>query len=132
LIDVLRAYGLIFLLIAFSAVQLAILSKEMNFKKITIISAPSTVIGVAVGLGLAYNRYGVWSIVWMYLTMEFVRMILLWAFSKRKVNFMFSKAKFKSHFNFGSKLLLSGIIDTVFKNIYNIVIGRVFAPQVLG
>src|SRR5699024_628078 len=58
LVDVIRLYCLIFLIIAFSAVQLAILTKEMNFRKITIINLPSTIIGVAVGLYLGYNDYG--------------------------------------------------------------------------
>lgn len=132
LVNVLRVYGAIFLLIALSAVQLAKLSKEMNFKKITIINAPSTIVGVSIGLWLAYHNYGVWSIVGMFLAMEFVRMILLWLLSNWKVSFVFSQVKFKEHFSFGSKLLLSGIIDTVFKNVYNIIIGRVYMPQVLG
>lgn len=132
LIEVLRVYGLIFILVAFSSVQVAILSKEMNFRKITVIGLPSILIGVGIGLWLAYLDYGVWSIVWMYISTEFTRTLLLWFFSNWRVSVVFSLEKFKSHFGFGSRLLLSGIVDTVFKNIYNIIIGRVFMPQTLG
>ena len=132
LIKVIRLYCLIFLLIAFSAVQLAMLTKEMQFNKITKINFPSTAIGVTVGLYLGYYGYGVWSIVWMYLITEAVRSILLWVYSNWKPKFVFSKAKFKLHYKFGYKLMLSGLLDTIFKNIYNILIGRFFTAQTLG
>lgn len=132
LIDVIRLYCLIFLLIAFSAVQLAILTREMKFSEITKINFPSTIIGVSVGLYLGYNDYGVWSIVWMYLVTETVRSILLWIFSGWRPKFIFSKSTFKFHYKFGYKLMLSGLIDTVFKNLYNILIGRFFSAQTLG
>lgn len=132
LIDIIRVYCLIFLIIAFSAVQLAILTKDMKFSQITKINFPSTLIGVAVGLYMGYNNYGVWSIVWMYLTTAGVKSILLWYFSNWKPKFVFSKEKFKIHYKFGYKLMLSGIIDIVFQNIYNIIIGKYFSVQTLG
>lgn len=132
LIEVIRLYCLIFLIIAFSAVQLAILTKEMNFRKITIINLPSTVIGVTVGLYLGYNGYGVWSIVWMHLTTNGVKSILLWLTSNWKLRLIFSKTKFKYHYSFGYKLMLSGLLNTIFRNIYNILIGKYFSAQTLG
>lgn len=132
LVEVIRLYCLIFLIIAFSAVQLAILTKEMNFRKITIINLPSTLIGVTVGLYLGYNDYGVWSIVWMYLTTSGLKSILLWLTTNWKPKLLFSKAKFKYHYSFGYKLMLSGLLDTVFRNIYNILIGKYFSAQTLG
>jgi len=132
LTDVIRLYCLLLLLIAFSAVQLAILTKSMNFKQITKINFPSTVIGVAVGLYLGYHDYGVWSIVWMYLTTEAMKSLLLWIFSSWHPKLIFSSEKFKYHYKFGYKLMLSGVIDIVFKNIYNILIGKFFSAQTLG
>lgn len=132
LIDIIRVYCLLFLIIAFYAVQLAILTKEMKFKKITKINLPSTLIGVGIGLYLGYNDYGVWSIVWMYLSTELVKSVLLWLFSNWKPRFIFSKPKFKFHFKFGYKLMLSGLLDTIFKNIYNVLIGKYFSAQTLG
>lgn len=132
LINIIRVYCLLFLIIAFSAVQLAILTKRMEFKKITKINFPSTLLGVALGLYLGYNEFGVWSVIWMYLCTELVRSILLWFFSNWKPKFIFSKSKFKFHFKFGYKLVLSGLLDTVFKNIYNVLIGKYFSAQMLG
>jgi O-antigen/teichoic acid export membrane protein len=132
LTDMIRVYCILFFIIAFSAVQLAILNKKMEFKKITKINFPSTLVGVSIGLYLGYHDYGVWSVVWMYLITEIIRSVLLWLFSNWKPKLIFSKAKFKIHFKFGYKLLLSGLLDTVFKNIYNVLIGKYFSAQMLG
>ena len=132
LINIIRIYCILFLIIAFSAVQLAILTKRMEFKKITKINFPSTLVGVSIGLYLGYHDYGVWSIVWMYLSTEFVRSVLLWLFSNWKPRLIFSSTKFKFHFKFGYKLVLSSLLDTVFKNIYNLLIGKYYSAQTLG
>ena len=132
LINIIRIYCILFLIIAFSAVQLAILTKRMEFKKITKINFPSTLVGVSIGLYLGYHDYGVWSIVWMYLSTEFVRSVLLWLFSNWKPRLIFSSTKFKFHFKFGYKLVLSSLLDTVFKNIYNLLIGKYYSVQTLG
>lgn len=132
LIEIVRIYCLLFFIIAFSSVQLAILTKKMEFKKITKINFPSTLVGVIIGLYLGFHDYGVWSIVWLYLSTEIVRSILLWLFSNWKPKFVFSKIKFKFHYSFGYKLLLSGLLDTIFKNLYNVLIGKYFSAQTLG
>ena len=75
LTDVIRLYSLIFLVLASSAVQLAILTKLMNFRRYMIINIPSTIIGAILGLYLGYNNFGVWSIVWMYLCTEIVKAV---------------------------------------------------------
>lgn len=132
LIDIVRVYCTVFFVVALSAVQMAILTKNMQFKKLTIINLPSTLIGITVGLYMGYHDYGVWSIVWMYLANNIAKTLLLWIFSNWKPQLIFSKSKFKEHFNFGYKLMLSGLLDTVFKNIYNILIGKYFSAQTLG
>ena len=81
LTDMIRVYCILFFIIAFSAVQLSILNKKMEFKKITKINFPSTLVGVSIGLYLGSHDYGVWSVVWMYLSTELVRSLLLWLFS---------------------------------------------------
>ena len=132
LIDIIRIYCLIFIISAFSAVQLAILNKEMRFKRMMLLNAPSTIIGVSVGLFLGYNNYGVWSIVSMYMTTQIILSLLLWITGSWKPGLNFSKEKLKYHYNFGYKMMLSGLLDEVFKNSYNIIIGKFFPVQTLG
>jgi teichuronic acid exporter len=130
--DVTRVYTLSFLFSAFGSVQNTILTKSMNFKKQTLLAVPALITGCVVALFLAYNNYGVWSLVGMTLTNTFVLSTILWITSKWKPSFMFSKDKFKKHFNYGYKLTLSGVLDIIFTNIYQIVIGRFFSASLVG
>lgn len=132
LIGLVRLYCLSFVISAFSAVQLARLTSDMAFKKIAKLNIPGTIIGVIVGLILGYKGYGAYSIVLMYLTTQLVQSIMLWGTSNWKPTFSYSKEKARYHYGFGYKLMLSGLINTIFQNIYNIVIGRVYNPITLG
>ena len=105
LINIIRIYCLTFIISAFSAVQLAILTKEMRFKRLTLLNIPSTIIGATVGLTLGYNDYGVWSIVAMLLTTQLVISILLWINSTWRPSLNFSKKKLKYHYGLPFLLL---------------------------
>ncbi len=132
LIEIIRVYCLSFIVSAFSAVQLAILNKEMKFKRLVLLTAPSTVIGVIVGLTLGYYEYGVWSIVAMLLTTQVVLSLLLWINSNWKPSLNYSKERFVYHYTFGYKIMLSGLLNTIFDNSYNIIIGKYFPVETLG
>jgi O-antigen/teichoic acid export membrane protein len=132
LIDVVRVYCVSFVISAFSSVQLAILSKELKFKKMMFYNIPGVVVGVSVGITLAFSGYGIWSVVWMYLTIRFIESLILWIFSEWKPTMTFSFEKVNFHYKFGYKLMLSGLIDTIFKNTYNVLIGKFYSVQSLG
>src|SRR5690606_9489033 len=127
-----RVYSLSFIIGAFSAVQLAILNNRMEFKRIMKQNMPGTIIGVATGIILGYHGFGVWSIVYMYLTTQIIQSLVLWIRSDWKPSIDFSKDSAKFHFGFGYKLMLSGLLNTVFLNIYNIIIGRFYSVRELG
>lgn len=132
LVNVLRVYCLSFVIAAFSAVQLARLNSNMQFKKIAKLNIPGTVVGVLVGLLMGYWGYGVWAIVIMYLTTQLVQSISLWLSSNWRPTMQYSRERANYHFGFGYKLMLSGLLNTVFQNIYNVVIGRYYSVQELG
>lgn len=130
--DITRLYGITFIINAFSTIQLTRLTQKMDFKTQMIVSVPSIVGGGALGITLAYMGFGVWSLVWMRLFQSFLNSLQLWIVTKWKPSLIFNIAKFKYHFKFGYKLLLSGLLDTVFTNIYTLIIGRLFLPAQLG
>lgn len=132
LTDLVRVYALSFIIGALSAVQLAILNNRMEFKRIMKQNMPGTIVGVATGVILGYLGFGVWSIVFMYLTMQMIQSLVLWIRSDWKPSFTFSSERAKFHFGFGYKLMLSGLLNTVFQNIYNIIIGRFYSVRELG
>ncbi|MCR5861686.1 lipopolysaccharide biosynthesis protein [Flavobacterium sp. J372] len=132
LTGIVRLYCLSFIINAFSAVQLTRLTKEMNFKVQLLVSLPSLVFSGIVGIILAYLDYGVWSLVWMGLAQSFFSTVQIWIRSGWAPSLVFSKEKFKYHFRFGYNLAISGVLDTIFTNIYQIIIGRFFSPVQVG
>lgn len=132
LTKIIRVYCLTFVISALSAVHMAILIKELDFKKITLYNFPSTIIGICVGLYLAYSGYGVWSLIFMNLVVKITLLFILWANSNWKPSFSFSIERFKFHFNYGYKLLLSSLLNKVFTNVYHVIIGKSYDINTLG
>lgn len=132
LVEIIRLYCLSFVITAFSAVQLARLTKKMDFRTQTLVAIPSIVISGILGVYLAYTGYGVWSLVYSYLLKEVLNATQLWFHSRWQPSLMFSILKFRYHFFFGYKLTLSGLLDVIFKNLYIILIGRFFSANQVG
>lgn len=127
-----RVVGLIVLIDAATIIQTTILTKQINFKRQTLISVTSTVCSGALGIYLAYTGHGVWSLVYRTLAHHFVTSALLWATNRWKPVAEFSKTSFREMFRFGSSLLISAIIDKLYFNIYNFIIAKFFSPRDLG
>lgn len=132
LTDIVRIYCLSFVINAFSAVQFTRLTKRMDFKTQMLVTIPSFIIAAGFGLYFAYTGYGVWSLVYMNLIQSLASTIQVWVRSKWSPSFAFDKGRFMFHFSFGYKLTLSGLLNTIFSNIYTIVIGRFFSVADVG
>ncbi|MFI8380422.1 lipopolysaccharide biosynthesis protein [Leeuwenhoekiella sp. NPDC079379] len=132
LILIIRVYALIFVITSFSAVQHAYFERKMAFKKLMLLNIPGILIGAIVGVCMAYLKYGVWSIIFMQLATQVVLSLMLWIISDWKPSLIFSREKLRQHFGFGYKLTISGILNSIFENIYNILIGKYFSTAALG
>jgi teichuronic acid exporter len=132
LTSIVRWYSLIFIINAFSMVQNTRLRKLMDFKTQLKVALPSIIVSGGIGISLAYNGFGVWSLVWMAIMQALLSTIQLWVYTKWIPSWVFNKQKFKYHFKFGYKLTLSGLLDVVFENAYAIIIGKFFAPVEVG
>ena len=84
------------------------------------------------GILLAYLGYGVWSLVYMQLIQSFLFTIQHWFFSGWAPSFIIDKKKLLHHFQFGYKLTIAGIVNAIFDNAYNIIIGKFFTVTELG
>lgn len=84
------------------------------------------------GLILAYCGFGVWALVWQGLCCSSLRMILLWILRPSKLRLRFSGKSFHQLFGYGSKLMISGLINNVYSEITTIVIGKFYSPASLG
>lgn len=124
--------GINIIILAFSIVQRARLSIQLNFK----IQAKASLIAVCIsgiiGIFLAYNNYGVWSLVFQALLNNLINTILLWFFARWSPQRVFSYTSFKQLFSFGSKLMLSGFLHVIYTNLYSLVIGRKYSATDVG
>lgn len=128
----LKVLGLSLIFGSISMIQRTILTKEINFKLQTKISLFSSVVSGIIGIIMALYGFGVWSLVYRSLAALVLSSSLLWIATKWKPSFVFSMASFRELFGFGSKLLISGLIDTAYNNIYYLVIGKYFSSRELG
>lgn len=117
---------------ALTVVQRARLTKQIDFKLQTKISIISSLASGIIGIGMAYNGFGVWSLVGKTLAGYAFDSLLFWLWNKWKPSLEFNKDSFKEMFSFGSKLLLSGLIDATYRNIYSLIIGKFFSANDLG
>lgn len=132
LCEVMRVIGLILIINALSIIPYTIFVREINFKTQTIISLIAFVGSGVIGVWMAFSGQGVWSLVGQQLGRQCLNTLFLWFFCHWKPTVSFSMTAFKEMFGFGSKLLLSGLLDTIYKDIYYIVIGRCFSSSILG
>lgn len=132
LTNVLRVIGLILIVNALGIIPRTILVRGIDFKTQTKVSIISSVSSGLVGVSMAIMGFGVWSLVWQQLSRQILNSLFLWIFCKWIPRWEFSIKSFKEMFGFGYKLLLSGLLDTLYKNIYYVIIGRCYSPAQLG
>jgi len=132
LIPLTRVLSLNLLFNAFGIIHLSILAKRVNFKTQMMVTLIATVLSGIIGITMAYRGFGVWSLVAQSLSINLFRTIFLWLFHSWRPGLQFSFASLRTMFSFGSKLLVSGLLESFFQNIYLVVIGKMFSPVALG
>lgn len=128
----LKVMASIVIINAFAIIQRTLLVKRIDFKTQTKISLISSITSGVVGIGMAYCGYGVWSLAGQQISRQLLNTLFLWIFAKWYPKLQFSWSSFKELFGFGWKLLVSSLIDTVWKEIYQVVIGKCYSPATLG
>ena len=132
LADLLKVTALATLFNPLCAVQQAILTKKIDFKTQAIVSLAGALVSGIVGLLMAYNGFGVWALVFQQVGGYVIRTVLLWMLCKWKPKRKWSWDSFHYLWGFGSKMLASGLLETIYSNIYPIVIGKYFSANDLG
>jgi O-antigen/teichoic acid export membrane protein len=132
LADLSRVLAFNVIINSFGFIQVVLLSKEVDFKTQTKVSLVAAVTSGTIGIVMAFNGFGVWSLVYQSLSNNVIRTGLLWIFHHWRPSLIFSFSSLRSLFTFGSKLLLTGLLDTIYQNIYYLVIGKFYSPTILG
>lgn len=132
LINLSRVMGINLIINSFSIMQIAKLTKDVNFRKKTLILLTSSVIAGLAGIMAALLNYGVWSLVIQGVVNASIRSLGLWIMYKWRPLFVFNFDSLKSLFSFSSWALMTNVIRTIFDNIYILVIGKFFPAAELG
>ena len=104
----------------------------MIFKKFFIATFVGTISSAIVGIFMAYRGYGVWALVAQQLTNAVVSTAMLWITVKWKPILKFSFKRLSSLFKFGWKMLCSGLLDTIYNELYGLVIGKMYSTEQLA
>ena len=132
LVDLTRVSSLGMIIGALAMVQQTRLTKRIDFKSQAKITFIASITSGLVGIVMALLGCGVWSLVVQHLVSNGLRTILLWEVNKWIPQLRFSSKSFHELFGFGWKMMLSAILDTVWKELYQVVVGRFYSPATLG
>lgn len=127
-----KAMSSIVIINAFAIVQNIRLTKNIDFKTKTKVSLIASLASGAIGIAMAFGGFGVWSLVAQQISKQLLNSVFLWCFIRWLPKLLFSWKSFKEMFDFGWKLLVSGLINTVWTEIYQVIIGKFYQPQTLG
>lgn len=132
LTGLIRATGLVLLINALSITQVTILTKRLDFKTKTKASLVSAILSGLLGVTMAYMGYGVWALVGQMISKQLLYTICLWSLNKWWPKLQFSTVSFSYMWGFGWKLLVSGLLNNIWSQLYQVVVGKFYSPATLG
>ena len=132
LTNMVRVMALSLFMGAINTVQKANVSKRMQFKKFFFATISGTIASAVVGISMAYMGFGAWALIGQHLSKQVFDTIVLWFISGWRPKWIFSFVKLKRLFSFGWKILCSSLIDSIYNNIYSLIIGKFYSSADLG
>lgn len=132
LILLVRVLGISIIISGANNVQRSYVSKTMQFKRFFFSTLIGTLISGVVGVAMAYKGFGTWAIVGQQLSNQVVDTVILWFTVGWRPKKEFSFSRLKNLYSFGWKLLVSSLLDTIYNNIYSLVIGKFYDANTLG
>ena len=132
LVPYIHVMAFILIINALSLTQQARLTKRIDFKTQTKISLIAHTTSGIIGIVMAYMGFGVWALVAQQMTSRLFTTILLWIYNKWWPKLVFSWNSFKELFSFSWKLLVAQIISSLWGQVYQAVVGKVYSPNTLG
>lgn len=130
--DILRVISLTLFFGALNSVQIAKLSKDMKFKNLFFSSLGAIILSGTTGIVMAYLGFGAWALVAQQLSNIIVSTIILNFTSGWRPKLVYSFERVKVLFSYGWKIMCSSLIDTLYQNLYNLVIGKFYNSATLG
>ena len=132
LIPIIRVISLTIVISGVKGIQQSYVSGYMLFKRFFFATLGGTIFSAFLGIGLAYAGFGVWAIVAQQLSNTAIDTLILWITVKWHPKKMFSWNRLKGLLSFGWKLLVSSLLDTVYNNLRNLIIGKFYSSADLA
>ncbi len=117
---------------SFGMIHITLIKKELLFKKLFLIGFISVLISSIMGIVLAFLKLGYYSIIISTIIGTIINVYLSWYYSSWRPSLKFKIQALKNMFKFGSNLLIVGIINAFFSNIYTLIIGKLYSIEILG
>lgn len=114
------------------SVQTAYVSRKMEFKGLFLSTLAASVVSGLFSIFLAWRGYGVWAMVGQQTSYYFSLMVALFFTVSWKPMPCFQGKRVRDMFSFGWKLLCASLLDTVFNNLYGLLIGKLYSEELLG
>lgn len=114
------------------SVQTAYVSRNMEFRGLFLSTLAASLVSGGFSIVLAYRGYGVWAMVGQQLSYYIALMMVLFVTVSWKPQLTFAANRVREMFAFGWKLLCASLLDTVFNNLYGLLIGKIYNEELLG
>lgn len=132
LISLIRVSSLEMIVGALALVQQTRLTKRIDFKTQTKITITASIASGIIGISMAFLGFGVWALAFQILISRIIHTIMLWIVNNWVPKLRFSKESFEELFGFGWKMMVSNIIDAIWRELYQVVVGKFYSPATLG
>lgn len=132
LTPIIRVISLTLIISGVKGVQQSYVSRNMLFKRFFFSTLGGTIFSAVLGIAMAYAGFGVWAIVFQQLSNNTIDTLILWITVKWRPVKKFSWLRLKNLLSFGWKLLASSLLDTVYNNLRNMIIGKLYTPADLA
>lgn len=132
LILIIRVISLTIIISGVKGIQQSYVSRNMLFKRFFFATLGGTIFSAFLGIGMAYAGCGVWSIVAQQLSNTAIDTLILWVTVKWRPKKLFSWKRLKGLLSYGWKLLISSLLDTVYNNLRNLIIGKIYTSADLA
>ena len=132
MVSYIRVLSLTVLISGIKNVQQAYVSRHMMFKKFFFSTLGGTVLAGIIGIVMALNKMGVWALVAQQVINMTIDTIILWITVKWKPHLKFSFSRMKGLFSFGWKLLVSSLIDSIYNDLRQLIIGKMYSSADLA
>lgn len=132
LTPIVRVLSLTLVISGVRGIQQSYISKKMLFKRTFFSTIGATAVSAVVGIAMAYSGFGVWALVAQTLTSNLVSTVILWITVKWRPIFTFSFSRLKTLFSYGWKLLVSGLLNTIYNDLRQLIIGKLYSSADLA